>query len=107
MESYSSREFDLYFLVSLFSCFDHFIGVFYYLVDRSMLSCYHGVHGQLRRAFAFFFVVVDFFLNNNNLQFLTSKIERVLGKKNRSRQTISMVFTFYQSLKEREIAYLM
>ena len=61
--------------------FDHFIGVFYYLVGRSMLSCYHGVHGQLRRAFAFFFVVVDFFLNNNNLQFLTSKIERVLGKK--------------------------
>ena len=29
----------------------------------------------------FFFVVVDFFLNNNNLQFLTSKIERVLGEK--------------------------
>ena len=103
MESYSSREFVLYFLVSLFSCFDHFIGV---LVGRSMLSCYHGVHGQPRRAFAFFVVVVDFFLNNNNLQFLTSKIERVLGKKNRSRQTISMVFTFYQSLKEREIAYL-
>ena len=78
MESYSSREFVLYFLVSLFSCFDHFIGV---LVGRSMLSCYHGVHGQPRRAFAFFVVVVDFFLNNNNLQFLTSKIERVLGEK--------------------------
>ena len=81
MESYSSREFVLYFLVSLFSCFDHFIGVFYCLVGRSMLSCYHGVHGQPRRAFAFFVAVVDFFLNNNNLQFLTSKIERVLGKK--------------------------
>ena len=60
-ESYSSREFALYFLVSLFSCFDHFIGVFYYLLGRSMLSCYHGVHGQPRRAFAFFVVVVDFF----------------------------------------------
>ena len=33
----------------------------------------------------FFFVVVDFFLNNNNLQFLTSKIERVLGKKKTDR----------------------
>ena len=55
----------------------------------------------------FLLLLLIFFLNNNNLQFLTSKIERVLGKKNRSRQTISMVFTFYQSLKEREIAYLM
>ena len=60
-ESYSSREFALYFLVSLFSCFDHFIGVFYYLLGRSMLSCYHGVHGQPRRAFSFFFVVNFFF----------------------------------------------
>ena len=59
-ESYSQREFALYFLVSLFSCFDHFIGVFYYLLGRSMLSCYHGVHGQPRRAFSFF-VVVNFF----------------------------------------------
>ena len=47
----SSREFALYFLVSLFSCFDHFMGVFDYSVRRSMLSCYHGVHGQRRRAF--------------------------------------------------------
>ena len=39
----SSREFALYFLVSLFSCFDHRIGVFDYSVGRSMLSCYHGV----------------------------------------------------------------
>ena len=39
----SSREFALYFLVSLFSCFDHLIGVFDYSVGRSMLSCYHGV----------------------------------------------------------------
>ena len=39
----SSREFALYFLVSLFSCFDHFIGVFDYSVGRSMLSCNHGV----------------------------------------------------------------
>ena len=47
----SSREFALYFLVSLFSCFDHFMGEFDYSVRRSMLSCYHGVHGQRRRAF--------------------------------------------------------
>ena len=42
----SSREFALYFLVSLFSCFDHFIGVFDYSVGRSMLSCNHGVQGN-------------------------------------------------------------
>ena len=48
----SSREFALYFLVSLFSCFDHFFGVFDYSVGRSMLSCYHGVHGLRRRAFS-------------------------------------------------------
>ena len=36
----------LYFSVSLFSCFDHFIGVFDYKVGRSMLSCYHGVQGK-------------------------------------------------------------
>ena len=36
----------LYFSVSLFSCFDHFIGVFDYSVGRSMLSCYHGVQGK-------------------------------------------------------------
>ena len=48
----SSREFALYFLVSLFSCFDHFMGVFDYSVGRSMLSCYHGVHGLRRRAFS-------------------------------------------------------
>ena len=34
------REFALYFLVSLFSCFDHFIGVFDYSLGRSMLSRY-------------------------------------------------------------------
>ena len=28
-------------MVSLFSCFDHFIGVFDYSVLRSMLSCNH------------------------------------------------------------------
>ena len=48
----SSRELALHFLVSLFSCFDHFIGVFDYSVGRSMLSCYHGVHEQRRRAFS-------------------------------------------------------
>ena len=48
----SSREFALHFLVSLFSCFDHFIDVFDYSVGRSMLSCYHGVHGQRGRAFS-------------------------------------------------------
>ena len=48
----SSREFALYFLVSLFSRFDHFMGVFDYSVGRSMLSCYHGVHGLRRRAFS-------------------------------------------------------
>ena len=48
----SSREFALYFLVSLFSCFDHFMGVFDYSVGRSMLSCYHGVHGLRRGAFS-------------------------------------------------------
>ena len=42
----SSREFALYFLVSLFSCFDHLIGVFDYSVGRSMLSCYHGVQAK-------------------------------------------------------------
>ena len=47
----SSREFALYFLVSLFGCFDHFIGVFDYSVGRSMLSRYHGVHRQRSRAF--------------------------------------------------------
>ena len=36
----------LYFLVSLFSCFDHFIGVLDYSVGRSMRSCYHGVQGK-------------------------------------------------------------
>ena len=35
----SSREFALYFLVSLLSCFDHFIGLFDYSVGRSILSC--------------------------------------------------------------------
>ena len=40
------------FLASLFSCFDHFISMFDYSVGRSMLSCYHGVHGQRRRAFS-------------------------------------------------------
>ena len=36
----SSREFALFFffLVSLFTCFKHFIGVFDYSVDRSMFS---------------------------------------------------------------------
>ena len=34
----SSREFALYFFVSLFSCFDHFIGVFDYSVGRSMFK---------------------------------------------------------------------
>jgi len=38
------------FFVSLFSCFDHFIGVFDYSVGRSMLSCYHRVHGQRQKA---------------------------------------------------------
>ena len=42
----------LYFSVSLFSCFDHFMGVFDYSVGRSMLSCYHGVHGLRRGAFS-------------------------------------------------------
>ena len=103
MESYSSRELVLYFLVSLFSCFDHFIGVFYYLVGRSMLSCYHGVHGQLRRAFAFFFIVVDFFvLNNNNLQFLTSKIERVLGKKTDHARPFQWSLLFTNRLKSEK-----
>ena len=46
------REFALYFLVSLFSCFDHFIGVFDYSLGRSMLSRYHGAHRQRRRAFS-------------------------------------------------------
>ena len=36
----------MHFSVSLFSCFDHFIGVFDYSVGRSMLSCYHGVQGK-------------------------------------------------------------
>ena len=48
----SSKEFALFFLVSLFSCFDHFMGAFDYSVGRSMLSCYHGVHGLRRRAFS-------------------------------------------------------
>ena len=99
MESYSSREFVLYFLVSLFSCFDHFIGV---LVGRSMLSCYHGVHGQPRRAFAFFVAVVDFFLNNNNLQFLTSKIERVLGKKTDRARPFQWSLLFTNRLKSEK-----
>ena len=99
MESYSSREFVLYFLVSLFSCFDHFIGV---LVGRSMLSCYHGVHGQPRRAFAFFVVFVDFFLNNNNLQFLTSKIERVLGKKRDRARPFQWSLLFTNRLKSEK-----
>ena len=99
MESYSSREFVLYFLVSLFSCFDHFIGV---LVGRSMLSCYHGVHGQPRRAFAFFVVFVDFFLNNNNLQFLTSKIERVLGKKTDRARPFQWSLLFTNRLKSEK-----
>ena len=48
----SSRNFTLFFRVSLFCCFDHFSGVFDG-VGRSMLSCYHGVHGQRRgRAFS-------------------------------------------------------
>lgn len=42
----------LFFLVSLFSCFDDFIAVFDYAVGRSMLSCNHGVHEQQRKAFA-------------------------------------------------------
>ena len=55
----SSREFALFFLVSLFSCFDHFIGVLDYSVGRSMLSCNHGVQGKdtcyltLRRRFKY------------------------------------------------------
>ena len=48
----SSRKFALYLLVSLFSCFDHFIGVFDYSVGQSMPSCYHRGHGQRRRAFS-------------------------------------------------------
>ena len=36
----------LYFLVSLFSCFEHFIGVLDCSVGRSMRSCYHGVQGK-------------------------------------------------------------
>ena len=48
----SSRNFTLFFRVSLFRCFDHFIGVFDG-VGRSMLSCYHGVHGERHgRAFS-------------------------------------------------------
>ena len=40
--------------------------------------------------------------------FLTSKIERVLGKKKQTApDVISMASAFYQSLSEREIAYLM
>ena len=59
------------------------------------------------KSFWFFFGWF-FFSNNNNLQFLTSKIERVLGKKKQiAPDVISMVCTFYQSLNEREIAYLM
>ena len=42
----SSRAFALYFSASLFSCFDHFIGVFDYSLVGSMLSCYHGVQGK-------------------------------------------------------------
>ena len=34
----SSKAFALYFSASLFSCFDHFIGVFDYSVGGSMLS---------------------------------------------------------------------
>ena len=41
----SSRNFTLFFRVSLFCCFDHFIGVFDG-VGRSMLSCYFGVQGK-------------------------------------------------------------
>ena len=33
----------------------------------------------------FLLLLLIFFLNNNNLQFLTSKIERVLGKKKTDR----------------------
>ena len=39
----SSKAFAMYCSASLFSCFDHFIGVFDYSVAGSMLSCYHGV----------------------------------------------------------------
>ena len=44
----SSREFALFFSVSLFTCFDHFIGVLDYSIGRSMFSCNHGQ----RRAFS-------------------------------------------------------
>ena len=47
----SLREFALFFLVSLFNCFDHFIGMLDYSVGWSMLSCNHGVDGQRRSAF--------------------------------------------------------
>ena len=48
------------------------------------------------------------FSNNINLHFLTSKIERVLGKKKQiAPDVISMVSAFNQSPSERDIAYLM
>ena len=54
------------------------------------------------------FVCLFFFSNNINLHFLTSKIERVLGKKKQiAPDVISMLSAFNQSPSERDIAYLM
>ena len=47
----SSRNFTLFFRVSLFCCFDHLM--MFDGVGRSMLSFYHGVHGERHgRAFS-------------------------------------------------------
>ena len=54
------------------------------------------------------FVCLFVFSNNINLHFLTSKIERVLGKKKQiAPDVISMLSAFNQSPSERDIAYLM
>ena len=61
----SSREFALYFLVYLFSCLDHFIGVFDYSVGRSI---YYGVHGQREEHFWLKIVLYSRSLTNREIR---------------------------------------
>lgn len=61
----SSREFALYFLVYLFSCLDHFIGVFDYSVGRSI---YYGVHGQREEHFWLKIVLCSRSLTNREIR---------------------------------------
>lgn len=79
----SSREFALYFLVYLFSCFDHFIGVFDYSVGRFI---YYGVHGQREELFLTQNCVVFPFINKPWNSALSRCSRTMRAKKSRKKR---------------------